>query len=168
MERPVWICGLPKPARIIFKAVETSRSRRASRTIFLNRLDSSIEIILAPGKLGCLAPRPGRFQGCTDPFFSFAHFGRRQSVFLQGVVLRINLHWTQSHHLAFKQKTDIFAGDRPLQPETEPPATFCNCQSLHKLSITSPMNNATGWDRLGHVAGFWTHLFCFSLSFLGM
>src|ERR1700679_146576 len=153
MERPAWICGLPKPASIIFKAVETSCSRRASRTIFLNRLDSSIEIILAPGKLGYVAPRPCCFQSFADPFFSFAHFRRRQSIFLQGVVLRVNLHRTQSHHLAFKQKTDIFAGDRLLQPETEPPATFGNCQSLHKLSITSPKNNATGWDRLCQVVG---------------
>src|ERR1039458_5380567 len=107
MASPECAWGLPKPSKTSFKAAETSSSRPASRTIFLNRLDSSTEIIFAPGELGDFAALARRFDFRADAFFRHGHFAGRQTVFLQRVVGGDDFHRAQRHDLAFKHKTDI-------------------------------------------------------------
>src|SRR5476649_847877 len=116
---------------------ETSSCRRASLTIFLNRLVSSTEIIFAPGELGDFAARARSLDFTADAFCRLVHFGGCQAVFLQRIVARMNFNRAQRDNLATEHKTNIFARDGFLQPEAEPPATFRDCQSLHTLIIAS-------------------------------
>ena len=44
-------------------------------------------------------------------------------------------HRPQRHDLAFKQKADVVAFDGFLEPVTQPPASFGDCQSFHTLII---------------------------------
>src|SRR5208283_2033641 len=127
MDSPVCACGFPKPSTTSLSVAETSFSRPASRTIFLNRLDSSTEIIRASGEPRYFPAFPRRFDFRVDAFFHLGHFRRRQTIFLQRVIGGSNFHRTQRDNLSFKNKTHILALGRFLEPMTQSPAPFRNC-----------------------------------------
>ena len=52
MERPVWACGFPNPSSISLSVAETSCSRSADRTIFLNRLAIIMESFFLQSRKG--------------------------------------------------------------------------------------------------------------------
>src|SRR6187399_2744455 len=83
---PECACGLPNPASTSRNVADTSASRRASLTIFLNRLDSSTEIILVSGERRHLTPLPRSLELRPDALLRCRHFTRSQAVFLKCVI----------------------------------------------------------------------------------
>src|ERR1035441_3008137 len=135
MASPLCACGLPKPSATSFKAAETSASRRDSRTLFLNRPDSSMEIIFAPGERGQFTAPPRRFEFRGDALFRRCHLLRRHPVFLKGVIGGNHLHRAQRHNPALNHKANVFPLRRFFQPVAQPPASLRYGQSLHTLII---------------------------------
>src|SRR5258705_9986007 len=107
MASRVCACGLPTPSTTSRKVADTSSSRRAVRTMFLNRLDSSTEIIFAPGEACHFTARAGGFEFLADAFLRRRHLTRRQTIFLQRVIRGNHFHRAQRHDLALKHKTDV-------------------------------------------------------------
>src|SRR5271165_3436698 len=126
---------MPKPSTTNFKVAETSASRPASRTIFLKRVDSSTEIIFAPGETGQLAMLAALVELRRDALLRAGHRFGGQSIFLERVISGDHFHRTQRHYFALEHEAHILPLHRLFEPIAQPPASLGDRQSLHTLIL---------------------------------